>query len=265
MIEKEKECDKRNLLSNCSERECSMIRVLICDDDRFFAEQMNVKVQEVFQQLGAIAKIHTYFKWEEIGHPILASCDLAILDIDFTDKKYTGVDIARRLRSLRKDAIIIFVTNYIEFAPDGYEVHAFRYILKSRINEKLEESLRLALSYFQSSKETMKIQINGELIDILLSEILYFESKQHMVVAYVKKESQGNRIKEYCFYATLSDIERSLEQSGFLRIHKSFVVNMNYLRKYQCTEAVLSNGIVLKVSEKNYSAQKKKYLLWRGR
>ena len=248
-----------------TERVCPMIRVLICDDDSIFAEQLRERIQDALQALDVKSKVHIFSNWEEIGLPILSSCDLAFLDVDFSRKNYTGVDIARQLRHLRKDAIIIFVTNYIEFAPEGYEVHAFRYILKSKIHEKLDESLHLALSHFQSSRETMKIQINGELIDILLSEILYFESKQHTVIAYVQKGAQGKRIKEYSFYATLSSVEQLLEQSGFLRIHKSYLVNMMHIKKYQCTEAVLSNGSVLRVSEKNYAQQKKKYLLWKGR
>lgn len=247
------------------ERECQMIRVLICDDDALFADHLCAKIQELLGKLGVKSKIHVYNNFEDIGAPILSSCDMAFLDIDFPRKRYTGIDVARRLRVVREDAVITFITNFLEYAPEGYELRAFRYILKSQLDEKLEECLRLGLSHFQSSQEMMKIQINGELIDILISEILYFESRQHMVIVYVQKGMQGKRLKEYSFYASLSSIEKQLEQNGFLRIHKSFLVNMDYIKKYQCNEAVLSNGTVLRVSEKNYSQQKKKYMLWKGR
>lgn len=74
---------------------------------------------------------------ERIPDSILSGCDIAFLDIDFEGKRYNGIDIARRIRSKRKDAVIIFVTNYIEYAPEGYEINAFRYVLKSEISRKL--------------------------------------------------------------------------------------------------------------------------------
>ncbi len=70
---------------------------------------------------------------EEISTQILSSADIAFLDVDYSGKNYNGMDIARKLRSLRKDTVIIFVTNFIEYAPEGYEVQAFRYILKREI------------------------------------------------------------------------------------------------------------------------------------
>lgn len=247
------------------EKGVPMIRLLICDDDIIFLNKLRAFVQSLFDEMGAKVKIHAYCSWEEIGTPILSSYDIAILDLDFSQKKYTGIDIAKKLRVARKDAIIIFLSNYIEYAPDGYEVQAFRYILKSDLHKKLEPSIRRALDCLRSSKETMKIQINGELIDLRLSNILYFEAQQHTVIAYVQKESDSSIIKQYRFYSTLTTLERQLTPHGFLRIQKSYLANMEKLKRYQCSEAVLINGTVLPVSAKNYAEQKEKYLLWKGR
>lgn len=239
-----------------------VIRVLLCDDDRLFLNKLRALIQSFFVEWGVKAKIHTYCSWEEIGTPILDSYDIAILDLDYSEKNYTGIDIANSLREVRQDAVIIFLTNYVEYAPEGYEVQAFRYILKSDLNRKLESCLRLALDQLKSSQEMMKIQINGELIDIRLTSILYFESQQHTVIAHVQK---GANTKQYLFYSSLATLEQQLEQHGFLRIHKSYLVNMDKLKKYQCHEAILTDGTSLRVSEKNYSQQKEKYLRWKGR
>ena len=150
-----------------------VIRVLLCDDDRLFLNKLRALIQSFFVEWGVKAKIHTYCSWEEIGTPIFDSYDIAILDLDYSEKNYTGIDIAKSLREVRQDAVIIFLTNYVEYAPEGYEVQAFRYILKSDLNRKLESCLRLALDQLKSSQEMMKIQINGELIDIRLTSILF--------------------------------------------------------------------------------------------
>ncbi len=56
------------------------------------------------------------------------------LDIDMDER--SGLDIARRVRELHLDTVIIFVTNYPEFSMEGYEVQAFRYLLKARTGAK---------------------------------------------------------------------------------------------------------------------------------
>lgn len=244
------------------ERGFTVVRVLLCDDDRVFLNKLYALLQACFGELGIKAKIHAYCSWEQIGTLILDSYDIAILDLDYTDKNYTGIDIAKSLREVRQDAVIIFLTNYVEYAPEGYEVQAFRYILKSDLSKKLEPCLRLALDHLKSSQEMMKIQINGELIDVRLSSILYFESQQHTVIAHVQK---GSSTKQYLFYSSLTTLETQLTAKGFLRIHKSYLVNMAKLKKYQCHEAILTDGTTLRVSEKNYSQQKEKYLRWKGR
>lgn len=194
----------------------------------------------------------------------MSSCDIAFLDIDFESEEYNGLDIARRLRKFRDDSIIIFVTNFIEYAPEGYEVHAFRYILKSKFESDIEPYFEQAINQIHQQKKTVKIQVNGEIIDLHMDSILYFEVQQHNITAYIQKNALRKEINAYNFYGSLSTLELRLEPQGFLRIHKSFLVNMRHLKKFQCREAVLDNGISLRVGEKGYAENKRKYLIWKG-
>ena len=70
----------------------------------------------IFEKKNEKTVIRTYTNADEISTQILSSCDLALLDIDFKQKDYNGLDLARKLRLLRPDAIIIFITNS-NFAP----------------------------------------------------------------------------------------------------------------------------------------------------
>lgn len=102
-----------------------MIRILICDDSVLFASQLKDAVEASMKKRDLKVKIHEFHCAEEIGSEILSSCDIAFLDIDFKGKDYNGIDIARKLRDLHNDAVVVFITNYIEYAPAGYEVQAF--------------------------------------------------------------------------------------------------------------------------------------------
>lgn len=235
-----------------------MVRIIICDDHKEFSTRLSCDLESELDKLNAKAKIYTYTELESIPDSILSGCDLAFLDIDFEGKHYNGIDIAHRIRSMRRDAVIIFVTNYIEYAPEGYEVNAFRYVLKSEIGRKLPLYLPEALSKMQMEQETLTIQNGGEHFDIALPEILYMESRQHTVTIRTAR-------KEYRCYKSLTALEEELQDKGFLRIHNSYLVNMAHITKYTSTEAVLSDGSCLRVSARSYAEKKQMYLLWKGR
>lgn len=248
---------------NNSKRGLHMLRILICDDDPDFLEFLRQEIRSSLNHATIKATIQVYEGMGDIPETLLHNCDIAFLDIDFSRKQYNGIDIARKIRQKCNRAVIIFITNYIEYAPDGYEVQAFRYILKNEVHAKLERYLIEAVSNLNSVHETFQINVSGEVVNIPIDEILYIESNLHTVKVYVQKSDQSS-IRNYSYYASLSNVETQLASRGFLRVHKSYLVNMRRIKKYQCHEALLDNGITLRVSEKNYAEQKKKYLLWKG-
>lgn len=241
-----------------------MNKILICDDDRAFSMQLSTEIRQIMGPASKKTQIRTFARAEDIPRDYLAECDIAFLDIDFSGKSYTGIDIARQLRKLQSNAVIIFVTNFPEYAPEGYEVQAFRYLLKNEICKKLKPYLLQAFSQLTTVKKVLPISTSGDIVNLPMDSILYIESQLHTVIAHMI--SNDSKIApKYTFYSTISSLEEQLSSEGFLRIHKSYLVNMKHITKFQCKEAVLTDGTVLKVSEKNYSEQKKKYLLWKGR
>lgn len=240
----------------------SMLNVLICDDDVGMVDTMRSVMESALLESGQKARIHTFTDASLVSDQLLSGCDIALLDIDFDGTGYNGMDIARRLHTLRSDVVIIFVTNFIEYAPEGYEVRAFRYILKRDIDSDLKPNLFLALKNL--NRETLPIQANGEIINLILDDILYLEVRQHNVTVVMRQKAPDKKQVEYSFYASLSELEQRLEPLGFLRIHKSYLVNMKYIQKFQCREAVLAGGINLRVGEKSYAENKQKYLLFKG-
>lgn len=240
-----------------------MIQIIICDDNEVFLEKLRSQIHTLLKKDNINSVVYAYSSAEDIPASQMSEADILFLDIDFSNKKYTGIDIAKKVRSVNNSAVIVFVTNYIEYAPEGYEVQAFRYLLKSDIDSKLERCIHQILEKMQSVQETVLFNANGETLDLPLADILYIESQAHTAVIFLQAPG-SNKIKEYRLYSSLTSLEQQLEEKGFLRIQKSYLVNMRRIAKYQCTEALLDNGTTLKVSQKTYSEQKKKYLLWKG-
>ena len=241
-----------------------MIHVLICDDDAAFAARLKGAVETILESGGAACRIAVFSAAEEIGRETLSLCDIALLDIDFAGKEYNGLDIARRLRAERSDAVIVFVTNYVEYAPEGYEVRAFRYLLKEEIERKLPGCVAQALEQLRREKSDVKILSEGETIALALRDILFVESMGHTLLYHVRYRGCVPD-RSYSCYGAISRAEEELAPRGFLRVQKSFLVNMAHIRRLSSAELLLDDGRSLPVSAKNYAACRRQYLLWRGR
>lgn len=232
-------------------------KVILCDDDPVFLKELQSEIERTFIRLNMNAAITAFSSPQELPAELLAACDMVFLDIDFEKEDCSGIDIARTLRNANSHALIFFVTNYIDYAPAGYEVQAFRYILKRDMGEVLERYILQAMDNMAGDREYLRLKDKEQVIDLPLGQITYLEVLDHYVSIHTGSGS-------YTLNATLSGMESKLEQHGFLRIHKSYLVNMAHIRKFRSRECLLIDGNALAVSEKNYSQQKQKYLLWKG-
>ena len=233
------------------------IKVILCDDDPVFLKELHSELVRTFAKLNIQATISAFNSPVDIMAEQLAACNMAFLDIDFESEEQNGIDIARTLRQVNSRAYVFFVTNYIDYAPAGYEVQAFRYILKRDMGEVLERYILQAMESMADGQEYLRLRDKEQTVDLPLGDISYLEVLDHYVSIHVGNHS-------YTLNATLSGMEIEMEAHGYLRIHKSYLVNMAHIRKFRSRECLLLDGTLLAVSEKNYSQQKKKYLLWKG-
>lgn len=234
----------------------SNIQVILCDDDPIFLKMLHSEIERTLARLNMKAAITAFHSPAEISPEQLAECDMAFLDIDFESEEQNGIDVARLLRQVNSHARLFFVTNYVDYAPTGYEVQAFRYILKRDLNGVLERYLLQAMEHLAEGKETLRLRDQEQTIDLPLEQITYLEVLDHYVSIHA-----GEVV--YTLGATLSSLEKELAAHGFLRVHNSYLVNMRFICKFRSRECLLTDGTALAVSAKNYSQQKEKYLMWK--
>lgn len=126
------------------------MNVLICDDEWRVTEQVSELLQKHCAENGMQVRFHLFD--DPCAIKGLAGYDIAILDIDMGD--FSGIDLAWRLRKEKPGIVIIFLTNFIQYAPEGFEVQAFRYLLKTNMQERL-------VSYFEDAvKEVVRKKTN---------------------------------------------------------------------------------------------------------
>lgn len=235
-----------------------MVRILLCDDNPVFLERVREKIRSALASRKLDGAIYTFPAPGEIPEALLADCGIFFLDMDFSPEKENGLALAGKIRQANRDAVIVFLTNYIEYAPAGYKVQAFRYLLKSDVDSSLEETLWEAVGQLETKRETIQLSVSGESVTLFLEDILYLEAQAHTVVVHTRGQ------EEFRVYASLSSLEQQLASRGFLRIQKSYLVNMRRIRRLRFDYVTLDDGTQLPVSKTGYAEQKRKYLLWRG-
>lgn len=248
------------LLRRNNDKDANMkINILLCDDDKDFLQRISDTVAGQPVPPGASICITKSSNPAEITDRQLSQYHIMFLDIDMDER--SGMDIARRVRELHLDTVIIFVTNYPEFSMEGYEVRAFRYLLKQELEQKLPNYFRDALAELPRDDKVLRFSANAESFNIPDKDILYLESNQRVIYLYTVKPMQAPDR----FYGKMEDLAAELEGDGFLRIQKSYLVNMAYIKKFNYDRVVLFDGKELSVSQKRYSQMKVQYLSWKNK
>lgn len=230
------------------------MKFLICDDDDLMLKKLSLLIKNSPENKCYSNKIIEITNPTDVN--IADEYDVAFLDIDMP--QMSGIDLARKIHEQWPNTVIIFITNYVQYAPDGYEVGAFRYLMKNQITEKLIDYLNLAIKERTKRLRVITIQINGERINVPVSNILYMESSARIITMHLIE----NVRPMYQFYGNMSDLAQKFEILGFLRVHKSYLVNMKYIEIFQCKRLEIKGGILIPSSERKYSELKQRYLTW---
>ncbi len=252
----DKECDLRGM--------GVMLQILVCDDSLDYQQSFRKMIHDILRNHKLTGKVHTYSNAAFLtNQERLNATDIFFLDVDLNTPGQNGLDVAKAIRRAGSDAVIVFVTNYPEFAVEGYEVQALRYLLKSKIEERLEGCLMLCVEQLKKARESVQLSIAGEVMTFTLLEILYMEADGHKTV--ICSSPPGRKgTKRQKVHVSLLKLEEQFAKYGFLRIQKSFIVNNRRIRKFRSGGIELDNGQTLPVSEDRYSQLKEAYLLWKG-
>ena len=148
-----------------------------------------------------------------------------------------------------------------DFAPEGYTVNAFRYILKRDLDCQLPRCLDSILhEQDHRAPKTLTIRQNRTSIELPYDSIYCLESDLRKVNVYGDVPHQP-----LCsYYGKLTDLPQALFESGFLRVGRSDVVNMRYIRQISGYKVTMRNGVELSVSRNGYAAIRETYLEWKG-
>lgn len=237
----------------------NMVRILVCDDDVVFAQNMAERIQALPAYSPKSMQVCCLTDVQAMSASELTKFDILFLDIDLGDKN--GIALARTMREHNAEAVLILVTNFSEYAPEGYEVDAFRYLSKAELDRKLPGYFSDALAVCRTRRRKVEILCEGESMPVPVQALAYVRSQGHEQCLHLVGWSRQTLYTRL----TMARLEELLFPQGFLRIHKQFLVNMAYLQSLQSTGAVLTTGETLRASARSYRENRQKFVNWKAR
>ena len=166
-----------------------------------------------------------------------------ILFLDIEMEKMDGIALAREIRKHNRQMQIIFVTGYMEYIQEGYDVEALHYLLKPVSQEKIDSVLDRAVERLKTADAVLLVESGGEVLRLPLKEIRFIESNRNYNIIHADND--------YEVRGTLSELEAKLDEA-FVRVGRSYLVNLNYVRRIGKTELILNTGEKLPVPRGSY-------------
>ncbi len=221
-----------------------MIRIAICDDNKETLVQNEMLIKKCLKELNVLASIDTYLSGEFLQFDVQENkfFDLLLLDIEMPRK--SGMDIAREIRKISPDSLIIFITSHSEYAIDSFELSVFRYIPKDAIKSKLFLAVKDALTYIELQKDRMYV----------ISTPTRYEKIPYNTILYLQKDGKYTLFTtdrgETQIRKTLSKVYSELDQGQFVYIDRGCIVNLLLIMRLDDKEVIMKNGVALPISKK---------------
>ena len=215
-----------------------MLKIAICDDEPYMCEMLKQKTAGNMASLKQSFCIECFTSSKEL----ISSAglyDILLLDIQMPG--LSGIELSRQVRDAGHTCCVIFITALKDYVYDAFEVSAVDYILKPVDNDRLMKALTRAVqNHEKSTCRSLLIQTMNWTKSVKFSSIFYCEIINRKLYLHTDQE-----VIEY--YGKISEIEKQLDYR-FIRCHRSFLVNLDYLYEYTDNHIILDDGSNIPVS-----------------
>ncbi len=220
-----------------------MYRFAVCDDRQEDIDYIEGLIREWSRAAGYQVRIDGFLSGEAFLFAYEEDPGIDVLFLDIEMEGMSGMELARELRLQGSRIQIVFVTGYMDYIAQGYDVEALHYLLKPVTGQKLGSVLERAMERVRGRERELVLTVQDGIVRIPLSEIRYLEVLGNYVTVHAGED--------YCVKRTLSDLEQELDER-FYRIHRSYIVNLQSVKKCARREVALKDDTRLPLSRKCY-------------
>lgn len=216
-----------------------MIHIAVCDDEKYMSDKVRKMVSDFFHKKNIEIMILQFSTGEDLLK-YDQTIDIIFLDIQMKD--IDGMETARKLRSCKFKGYLIFITILKEMVFQAFEVQAYDYLIKPLKEKDFEKTMERLLLSMQNAKEAnLLIQRGYETRIIPLEDIVFCEIIDRKIYLHLISSEVID------FYDRIENLEAKLN-NRFFRCHRSFLINLRYLKGYKNGIAYMENGKEIPVS-----------------
>lgn len=227
------------------------MNIAVCDDNAIDREI----VSNVLYEYASLNSLHfdvaEYSSGRSLLYDIQEGRSFPIIFLDIILDEMMGIETAYKIRETGSKSDIVFLTASPDFAISSYDVDAAGYILKPLIPEKAFGILDKLIESYETCK--YPVYKNSAVTYVPIEKILYVESDNNRCIIHQKDE------EPHIVYKKLDTIQAELPSSHFLRCHKSFLVNMDYIKSAD-KEFTLITGDVVAIRQRSLKEIRNQFL-----
>lgn len=212
-----------------------MYKIVILEDEPSQARRMTEYLRKYESSLENASFLIEHYRG---GLALLDaySCDADVVFLDICVPDMLGMDVARAIRDADPNVMIVFVTNLVEYAVEGYSVRAFDYIVKPvsypMFQSKMDRIMRILTT--RKTDVSLKLKTKEGFVRVEADDILYLEVRNHAV--YIHME-HGKSIRQW---SSLGSFEKLLQKAYFVRCNSCYLVNLKYVQEIQGDSAIVA-------------------------
>lgn len=234
-----------------------MISIALCDDEVKYLDYYENRITVVAQKLNLPFEIIRFKSGESLLFYLEDNPNkFHLIYLDIITDGINGIETAKKIRKFNSLTKIIFLTSTKSFVFNAFEVNATDYLIKDEHDEKFDILFKKTVSNLQLNFYGEFITFKRNNTDYLfeLNQIKYFENYKRLIVIHLHNQESHE------FYYKIGDLKNRLEANDFVLVHRSYLVNMQYIKKISKTELTLKDNSLIPVSRTYYNDLKEKFI-----
>ncbi|MBQ6540241.1 MAG: response regulator transcription factor [Oscillospiraceae bacterium] len=232
------------------------LTIALCDDDNLMLKVVSSTVKSTLLKLNISSEIRMFSSpFQLLSSLETREYDLFILDIEMP--KLDGISLGMKLRQAGIDTPIIYLSAMEDRVYDSFETRPFTFIRKSRFIDDIYKVMKR----FVDSSESLNLkrlvirESNNRTVSLELSKVLYIESEIKSQKVYLRDNKEPIHVK-----CTMNYLEDELTNHGFLRSHRSYLINCKYIQYIEHETVYLTTGDTVPLGRSKSEEFMEKYL-----
>lgn len=250
--------DAKNESYNLGQKEVGTYYCAICDDEKFTCSQIESIVIEYAEANKINIDIDVFYSGEGLAETLRngMSYDVIFLDIDLLTS--SGIDIGKLIRYELDNEVsqIIYISSSKQYAMQLFQTRPTDFILKPFTENEITRVLIQALKIIERGSAMFEFKVGRGYYKIPCNKIMYFQSGGRKITIIMEGE-------EIEFYGKLDQIYKLVPSTDYIQIHKSYLINCNYVYRYSFETVTMKNGDILSISQSKRKLVREKILLRR--